>query len=184
MNIKKNKKLSSNRRKAIVILVTVVAIGGAITSTVLLRKHRSNTSKKSTTNTTVQETINYAPATTQEKKDAEAHKDSLVEDAQNNSSQPSSGKTVQPVITNADSRTISAYVPGVFEDGGTCTASFKNGGQSLAKNSSGFKNVSNTQCAPIDLDPGFLSSGTWTVTVSYSSATASGSSTSQTVRIP
>jgi hypothetical protein len=130
-------------------------------------------------------TINYAPPTEAEKKEAADNKDRIVKETQeanNPAPTTSSGKkAVTPTITNTRG-SVNAYVSGIFEDGGTCTATFTKDGTTLSKSSAGFENVSYTQCAPIDIT-GFLSSGHWSVTVSYASATAEGSSASQTFEV-
>jgi hypothetical protein len=120
--------------------------------------------------------IKYEPPTEEEKQQAEAHKDDLAQ--QNNNpapapSTPNAKKSVTPVITNVDNSGLRGYVPGVIEDGGTCTATAKSGSATVTKTSSGFFNVSYTQCAPIDWDSQ-LASGTWEFTLSYQSAKAEG----------
>lgn len=72
---------------------------------------------------------------------------------------------------------------GVFEEGGTCTATFVKDGETRSKTSVGFQNSSYTQCAPIDLEPGFLTKGTWSVVVSYASPKAEGASISKNFEV-
>jgi cytoskeletal protein RodZ len=120
--------------------------------------------------------IRYEPPTDEEKQQAEDHKDDLAQ--QNNNpapapSTPNAKKSVTPVITNVDNSGLRGYVPGVIEDGGTCTATAKSGSATVTKTSSGFANVSYTQCAPITWDSQ-LASGTWEFTLSYQSAKAEG----------
>ena len=143
------------------------------------------------------QTINYAPSTPEEKKDVENNKDRFIKEQQNTSSTPtqsttntSSTKAVTPIITNpvgainsASVNTVNAYVPGIFEENGNCNATFTKGSNVLTKQTTGFENVSNTQCAPISIDPGFLSVGQWTVVVSYSSAKAEGASSELKVEV-
>lgn len=129
----------------------------------------------------------FEPATPVERQEAEDNKDRIVEEqnnAQNNSQNgsTSSKKVVKPTITNT-SGNINAYVSGIFEEGGTCTATFVKGSTTKTKTSSGFENVSYTQCAPMDLESGYLSSGSWTVTVKYSSDKAEGTSDPQKVEV-
>lgn len=90
---------------------------------------------------------------------------------------PSSGKkTVTPVITSADKSEVRAYVPGIVEDGGTCTATFTHGQDTVNASSKAFSNVSYTSCKPITLNGPLNISGKWTVVVSYSSVTSEGKS--------
>ncbi|MCA9344957.1 hypothetical protein KC946_03910, partial [Candidatus Saccharibacteria bacterium] len=92
-------------------------------------------------------------------------------------------KAVEPIISNSSDRLVTAYVAGVFEDGGKCEAIFTNGSVEKTKQSVGFQNVSYTQCAPLNLEPGFLTTGTWTLQVKYTSNTSSGISDKQEIRI-
>ena len=82
-------------------------------------------------------------------------------------------KTVYPVITSASRTEVYAYVSGVLEDGGTCTATATQGSQTKTASAAGFANVSYTSCKPIKIS---LPAGTWSVVVSYSSAGFEGKS--------
>ena len=135
---------------------------------------------------TPKETINFAPTSPVEQKETDDHKDELVKDQP--ATTPPAGtsngkKAVTPTITNADSQSINSYVMGIFEEDGTCTATFTRNGTTRTKTSAGFGNVSYTQCAPMDLESGFLSAGTWQVVVSYSSAKAEGASAAKEIVI-
>lgn len=134
---------------------------------------------KPTKETTTTPSGALMPATEAEKQESEARKDQIVEEQKSQSSTQSGTKTVTVVITDASSSGVRGYVQGVFEDGGTCTATATQGSQTLTKSSTGFENVSYTQCSPINWS---LSGGTWTVNLSYKSAAASGSA-SRTVEV-
>jgi len=125
---------------------------------------------------------NLTPATAQEKQESEQNKDRIVKEQSNNQQttqdQTNKKKQVNVVITNANASAVNSYVSGVFEEGGTCTATFTQGNMSVTRTSAGFGNVSYTQCTPIT--PNLPNGGTWTVSVSYSSATAEGTSQTQT----
>lgn len=118
--------------------------------------------------------VNLSPPTEQEKSETEAYKESLAQPPQNPASNTGK-KAVTPVITNASKREVNAYVPGVFEEGGTCMATLTKGDKTVTKTSKGFGNVSYTSCEPISVD-GLLENGAWTVVVSYGSAGAEGKS--------
>ncbi len=120
------------------------------------------------------EYINLNPPTEQEKKDAEENKKTLAEEPSPPAPPTSDGKKqVTPEIVSADRGEVRAYVPGIFEDGGTCTATATKGSQTETATSTGFGNVSYTQCEPLKWS---LPIGEWSVVVSYSSSTAKGSS--------
>lgn len=130
--------------------------------------------------------INYGPPTKEEKQQAEDHKNDVVNQMNVENQSPSSQKkAVTPVITYAqrvdNEVRVNAYVPGVFEDGGTCTFTFKNGDQTITKTTQGVANVSTTDCARLTFDKSELSAGSWQVTVSYSSGNAEGTSAAKTV---
>jgi hypothetical protein len=122
------------------------------------------------------EGINLGPATKEEKTQSDNAKDAIVanQEAQQNSSNSSSKKTAAVLISSASASNVSSYVTGIFEDGGTCTATFTQAGTTVTRTSEGFKNVSYTQCAPIS--PNLPNAGQWSVVVSYSSSTAEGKS--------
>ncbi|MCX6727360.1 MAG: hypothetical protein NTX11_00915 [Candidatus Saccharibacteria bacterium] len=182
---KDQNKKSSTRKKSILILIALVLIGGLVGGGLYLRNR--NTQKTSDSPRVA--TINYAPATPNEKQESNDVKDKIVAQQKNNpapspgTNPPNEGKkSVTPTITNTNG-SINAFVSGVFEEGGVCTATFTKGSSTLSKTSVGFQNVSYTQCAPMDLGSGFLSPGVWNVTVSYASATAAGASASQTMEV-
>ena len=94
----------------------------------------------------------------------------------NPAAQTGTKKKVSPIITSADKQSVYAYVPDIIEDGGTCTATFSYGQDKVTASSQAFSNVSYTSCKRIALDSPLTISGTWSVVVSYSSATAEGKS--------
>ena len=127
--------------------------------------------------------VNLNPPTEEEKQQAEDHKKDLSNPPTSKPPTTPSGKTqVTPVITSATQNEVRAFVQGVIEDGGTCSAILTKGPSSITKTSSGIANVSYTTCQPIDIS-GSLTKGTWTLKVSYSSAKAEGSSASQTLEV-
>jgi Sec-independent protein translocase protein TatA len=126
--------------------------------------------------------VNYGPTTEQERQETEQHKDDLANDTPETPQTDSGGlNVVTPVISYADSQSVSAYIPEVFEEGGTCTAMLLNGSASVTRESAGFGNASYTQCAPIDISGTGAGKG-WTVQVEYSSTKSKGSSVTTTIQ--
>jgi len=126
--------------------------------------------------------------TDQEKEDANQHKDDVVKQQEVESNPQSGQKAVTPVITNAlqNDQEIFAgsYVPGVFEEGGTCTYTFTKGSLSLVKTNKGTPNVSTTNCENVRIPRSeFSEPGSWALVVSYSSPKAKGSSESKTLTV-
>jgi hypothetical protein len=113
---------------------------------------------------------NLSPPTSQEQKDTEAHKDSLTQ--KQTPQGKDSGKSA--VVTSASGDEVRALVSGVIEDGGTCTYVFTKGSETISKTSAGVANVSSTNCVLFNPAPSsFLSSGSWTVSLSYTSSSTS-----------
>ncbi len=135
---------------------------------------------KSSPTTTTGDTL--SPATAAEQQAAADSKNKIVQDQKNQAPTPSSStKNVNVIITSATSTDVRGYAYGIFEDGGTCTATATKGSQTITKTSVGSKNVSYTSCAPIYWDSP-LALGSWVINLSYKSATAQGS-TSQTIEV-
>jgi hypothetical protein len=137
--------------------------------------------------------INFDPATKEDNKRAEDNKDRIIENEnqlanQSNSSGTDSKKVVKPTITYAgkfDNQVqVGAYVSGVFEDGGECTAEFTQGNLKFAKKVTAVKNVNSVDCPEMAANSSeFTNKGQWTVTVTYSSATASGTSEAKQLKV-
>jgi cytoskeletal protein RodZ len=177
---KKRKNKLTKLSKSLVIVVLVLVLGVGAYALLHNKQNGSSSSSNKSGNSSPNSNINYGPPTDAEKQETQSHKDEL---SQNNPPSPpptSSGKkAVTPVITSATHSQINAYVPGIFEDGGTCTATLTKGSNKITKSSQGFANVSYTSCVPIDVS---ASGGTWTITVVYNSKTAEGSSQATQVK--
>lgn len=157
---------------AVVALAAVFMILELTGTTHVFRKEKVDTPSSAN-----DQTINYGPATEQEKQESEARKNDIGQQPSPTPPSPSGKKQVVPVVVSADKEGANAYVSGIFEEGGTCTAKFTTtNGDSIEATSSGFQNSNYTSCAPIKLNGPLNIKGDWTVVVSYSSATAEGSS--------
>jgi hypothetical protein len=98
-------------------------------------------------------------------------------------------KQVQPVVsyagyvdekTNRQQVEVDAFVPGILEEGGSCTLTATKDGQRVSITSTGHNNVSQTRCDNFVVDRSrFPTSGTWSVVVAYESTTSQGVSTAQ-----
>jgi len=179
--MKKYKLKSKNKSKNLLITALIVLLIIGVALFAYVRRQNNSTSLTDST-TTPPSDINLSPPTEEEKMAAEQRKDELVQPTPpDNGSQPSGKKQVAVVITQATADSINAYVSGVLEDNGTCTATLTKGGQTITRTSAGFSDVNTTNCTPIK--PEFPSSGKWSVTVSYSSSTSEGESKT-TVEVP
>jgi hypothetical protein len=158
-----HQKNTKNSTKIIISLAVVALIVAGLAGFLVI-KDRGD---KPTTSTGSQGT-KFAPPTEEEKKEADANKEALVENQKQLHDSSTQSPQASIVITEATSSGVRAYVTGVFEDGGICTATATKAGQTVTKTSAGFKNVSYTQCAPIDWGS-TLGTGSWKVQVSYKS---------------
>lgn len=168
--IKKSKKIPFYKKKAVWLVLVLVLLLAAGT---LYARQRNDDSSGVTDVTTpvVDDNVDFTPPTPEEKQETEANKRSFADDSPD-SGDNSTGQVV-PVITYADRSVVRGYVPGVFEDGGTCTATATKGSQTKTANSEGFEDFNKTTCAPITIS---LPDGGWSVVLSYNSNTVKGQS--------
>jgi len=78
---------------------------------------------------------------------------------------------------------VAGFVSGVIEDGGTCRLTAERNGATASAESPGMANASTTSCGSLLLSGDELGAGTWSVVLSYESATSAGSSSSTTVEV-
>lgn len=181
VNSRKNKKslLSRLRQSRAGLLIACVllllAIGGVTWANFGDSSSSDSDNTAGDNGTNGESGINYGPPTETEKKETEAHKQSLANEQNSPPPITSSGKKqVDPIITSVYGSEVRSYVSGVIEDGGTCTATAtKSGASAVTGSSTGFFDAAYTGCLPISLA---LSGGGWSVVVSYSSSTAEGKS--------
>lgn len=179
----KNKKLSKKTIILLSIVVGVVLVGGAYAA--IQYRDSNNDSSPS------QETINYGPPTEEEKQQAADNKNRIVAEDEKLKTQPQQApgtqKTVKPVLTAGqynDQVEVSGYMTTLFEDGGTCTATLTQNGQTVTKKSIGVKEGSSTYCPQIIIKTSELPSrADWSVVLNYNSATATGASDSKIVSV-
>ncbi len=132
--------------------------------------------------------INYNPATEEELKETEEHKQNLI-DQQNQSGQPSDAKRkVTPVLVDASQYDneieVRAYIPSIIEDGGTCSVTITKDNLKVTKTSSGEKDATTTRCGNIVIPRSeFKEYGKWSVVISYSSSSSQGSSAARNMEV-
>lgn len=128
--------------------------------------------------------INYGPPTEQEKQDTAKFKQDLTNQGANNGTSPPPGQkqTATPIISSwgqvlsSQNVEVSGYVTGVYEQSGTCTANLEKSGQKVSQSQAATLNAQNISCGFITIDRSKLTPGTWKATLSYTSATAEGTS--------
>lgn len=182
--MKKNKN-ASRRRKIIITLVAVIFVC-IISSGIyfLWGKDSSNKTPLATPDARenlANDDINLSPPTQEELDSNQTHKSDLP--ANGAIVNPSSGKSVTPIISYANQETagdpviVNAYIPGFLENGGTCTLRLTKEASVLQTTTRGVADASATYCPELVIPFSQLKSpGTWTATVVYSSSSVSGNS--------
>ncbi len=109
-----------------------------------------------------------------------------TDNATSNNPQTSTIKAT-PIITFAQQSAsiveVAGFIEGVFEDGGTCTVTFKQNTSEIVATSVAFKDASNTMCNVIKVDTSRFTKGQWSVVLNYSSAVAVGVSNERTFTV-
>jgi hypothetical protein len=174
---RKTKRLS---KKSALILVLFI-ITGAVLLWFVAFHNSSNHSGK--TITPEGKKITLSPPTQDEKKAADDAKQAIVKKDEQikNAPQPSTSQLAkvnvvitEPTSGNPNKTNVRAYVTGIFEDDGTCTATATQGSTSIVATSTGVANSNYTQCTPMKWSNP-LAPGMWTITVTYKSSAAAGS---------
>lgn len=181
-------KNKSNNKILVAIILTIVLL----VSAGYLVYSRQNTEHQSPNDTVkTGEQINFDPPTEEAKKSTEEHKQNLVKDSETNQGEPvppTSGKPVKPVISYAGQYgpqvEVGALIPGILDNGGTCTVKFTNAGKSFSKSVAAIKNVNSTDCPMMAAsNDSFVPKGKWSVVVSYQSPAASGVSDEKVIEV-
>jgi hypothetical protein len=174
-------------KKLIVISATALAVAVVGVLFTIRANHQASQVVLAPDNT---DGINYEPATEEEKQQAEDNKDKLTDRINQESQQPTGSKRqVNVQITSAEQTgsgeiEIYAYVSGVTENGGTCTALFTKDGEKVAKTSVGVQDATTTLCTPIRFPKTELpSTGNWSIVMGYTSSVAEGSSSPSEIKV-
>jgi hypothetical protein len=174
--------ISTKKSKIILFVVGLLVVAAAVVGYSLV-----NREDKAPQTAAPESVINYEPATEDEKQQAEDAKDRIVaqQEAENSDTPTNEGRrTVDPVITYAGTDEVNAFISGVVEDGGTCTLTASQQSKSFTRKSSASRNASTTDCAAFTLSSSdFNNKGEWSVTVSYSSPTSTGTSKPQIIEV-
>jgi hypothetical protein len=116
---------------------------------------------------------------------------------------PQSGQTLatdtRPVVTASTVRVVTTfhdwnvithevmvggYVPGVIEDGGTCTLTLTSGSSTATGRTQAHADASTTTCGAVTVAGSRLAAGTWNAVLSYSSPEHRGAASPVTVQVP
>jgi hypothetical protein len=182
-NMYVNKKQSNKKKWLLLTGVVLLVVGGAL---LLYQRRSSNRVADNPTQLPVasnDEKLDLAPATDQDKKAAEDHKEDIVKQ-QEQSQNTTNKRSVTPVVTyagklsdNSSDYEITAFVPGIVESG-TCTMNAVQGALKVSKTLPAEKDATTTRCQNFVVPRSdFPAAGQYNVTITYQSATAQGSST-------
>lgn len=178
-----------NTKKFKYIILFIVLLILAIATFFLYRDRQSDSTSTPTINNSSDQAsnVNYDPPTEQDKQEAEDNKQRIIEKSEQTNS--SDNPSVIPAITYAgvyDSDVeVGGYVPNIFEEGGTCTATFtREGSSSISKTVNAVRGANSVDCPQITLPTSqFPIKGTWSVVLSYKSSSVAGSSVARNVEI-
>lgn len=169
-------------RKTLIIAGLIVLASAGSGGALYLRKAKDNpVTTQSTDQSSDREEPQFPGPTDEEKQAADQHKDELVKQQEAESKPQTGQKAVTPIVTsvnqNGQEIFASGFVPGIFEDGGTCVFTFKKGGHQVVRNVQAFANASTTNCANVTVPRGeFAEPGAWELIISYGSPKAKGDS--------
>lgn len=181
--MKRTQNKSSKVSRRVIVLTVLIAIAVIVGGLLTYRTLNDNSpasSKKSS------EGIDYSPATKEDQKESDQHKDSSAD--KENQEPPTGSTSVMPIIVDAsqysDQIEVRAYVSGIIEDNGTCTIKFTKGTLTVTKEVKGVADATTTRCTNLDVSRGeFSEAGEWTATVAYASSKANGNSQPKTFEV-
>lgn len=170
----------------LVLILTVVGI-------LLWNKHTTSVSNSETEQALREENkyvsggINYAPPTDADKQaNDEQEKKNTEREKLNTQANPTNAEIVVTDATQYDATIeVRSYVSNLYEQGGTCTATFtKADSSAVTVTRQAMPDAKTIQCGALNIPrSSFPSSGSWSVVVSYTSDKASGKSNSQVIQI-
>lgn len=186
MKIKKNNQKFTRRQligPAFIIIILLIA-------GLLIYRSQTNPAYEvnPATNEPGTEKLNLDPPTEEDKQRVETHKQELVRQQEEQGQSSPSGRTVTPIITDAghydQSIEVRAFVPGIYEAGGTCQIDFAKDNQKVSKQVAAVQDATTTRCTNLAVPRSeFPSAGSWSVTVKYLSQSSNGSSETKTLEV-
>lgn len=176
MNIRIRKK----QTKIFLPIIAAVLLVGAFLFLFFTHTWPFSQSQSDTAETRPTNSVDYSAPTDNEIKDSQNAKKQNYADSDNqNANGATKNVTVGTTYADVNSNNqleIRAFIGGVVEGNGTCTATVSKGATTVTASNPAFIDVSTSICEPIYIDKTRFTAGTWSVTVSYSSPDAKGSS--------
>lgn len=181
-------KLKLNKYRLIAVIAVV-----ALASVFLYFYNIQRTEKNVFTPSNTDQPANLSPPTKEDGQRVNDNKNKIVErdeslNKQQNTPQNGGKKSVKPTITYAgaygDTVEVGAFVDGIYEDSGTCTAVFTRDDLSLNKTVAAITDVKSVSCPMMSAQISeFQSKGIWLIKVKYDSPTATGISDTRNLEI-
>lgn len=173
-----------NKKKLIIALIIVAALLAAAGAYIWIARPFQTNQVASDTEQRPVNTVDYSPATEDEKKDSEAAKDRIV-DQENNPPQPTGNVVVTIIRANQMSAgqplSIRTSVDGAST--GTCSATLKNGSQTVTGNGTIAFNATSYSCNIDIAASSFPTGGQWTLEVTATNGSATSPKATQEVSI-
>jgi hypothetical protein len=187
----RNATVAPRSSRKILIIAAVVLLIAAFGGVFAYNRHSASTTTPNTVEPKpTQSTTNLDPPTDEDKQAVDDQKQAIVDSQEHATPPPPPGskKDVTPTIVDAsqygDQVEVRSYVSGIIESGGTCTATFTKGSQTVTKTAAGVADATTTRCSIIDVSRSeFASAGSWSIAVTYDSAAAHGSSPAKTFEV-
>lgn len=184
--------LKHKKRFVVIIslLLIVATAGGAYAMQSRQSSQRAQETQADATPTTEvsdsdqEEEPSYAPPTQEELDATDRRKEELDSapapaPAPAPSPTPAAKRSVTPVISSAgqfDNQVeVRALVPGIYEAGGSCRAVFSGAGN-LSRTADALQDATTTRCEAITIPKTAFAAGSWSVRVTYTSASSAGTS--------
>lgn len=169
--MKQSSKIKPRSRKFIYFTLLVVGISALALVYIQLRP---TSTSKTLQNHATSETINFDPPAEEEQKAGDDQKQEII-NGEETSTPPT---TANVVIIDAsqydDQIEIRAFVSNIIQDG-SCSIVATRGSLSVTRQVAAAKDATTTQCMPVTIPRSeFLSSGTWNLTVTYTSSDITG----------
>lgn len=178
----KNIKEKTNKKRLLLLLVAVLVV---IAAGVSVYAFVIKPSKEGTSPSSDDRSVNDVDYNQPSREEVEA--DDKAQEEQNKrreelDAQPPA-TTAEIVITYAQQYggivETRAYVQNLHQSGGSCTATYRKGGQAdVSVTREAVPDAKTIQCGALDIPrASFIEAGQWTLTITYDSATAKGSAT-------
>jgi hypothetical protein len=188
-----SQKIKTSSKKPLILATIAVLLLAAIGGGAYYKVQRDNSRDAdvaATDEPKLQDKVDLSPPSAEEEKSGDDIKQEIIKQQEQQTPRTENNKkAVTPVVTSAyvSNGTVSVrgFVTGTIETNGSCNFVFSKNGQTVTKTSAVVANASTTDCKPLNFPASELPSGTsdWKVKLQYSSSTAEGTSTEQTLTV-